>query len=142
MTYPDIDDGRFLEPAPRAFFHDRVKLHEALQAPNRSYLAVNQRDDAAFAHEGIGVIGVIHQHPIEIGWKACFLRRRSFGNRGAAFVIGPWRGWHAVEQMPRQGMVVEALQELPIDSADGLAVKVIKARFEGALLAHLKGFLS
>src|SRR5215510_6945164 len=101
MTYPDIDDGRLLEPAPRAFFHDRVELHKALQAPDRSYLAVNQRDDATFAHEGVGVISVIHQHPVESSWKACFLRRLSVGNRGASFVIGPRRGWNAVERVSR-----------------------------------------
>ena len=36
MRHPDIDDGRLLEPAPRAFFHDRVGLHEAAQAGDRS----------------------------------------------------------------------------------------------------------
>ena len=70
MRHPDVDDGRLLEPAPRTLLHDGVGLHEAAQAGDRSHLAVNQRDDAAFAHERIGVIGVIHQHPIQRGRKA------------------------------------------------------------------------
>jgi hypothetical protein len=139
MTYPDIDDGRFLEPAPRALFHDRVKLHEALQTPNRSYLAVNQRDDSAFAHEGISVIGVIHQHPIEGGRKACLLRRLSVGNRAASRIIGPRRRRHAVERVSCQRVIAKARQEFPVGPADSIAVESVGARFGGAVLIHRKG---
>jgi hypothetical protein len=62
MHHPGIDD-----------FYDRVGLHEAAQPRDRGYFAVHQRDDAAFAHEGVRVIGVIYQRPIEGGRKACLL---------------------------------------------------------------------
>src|SRR5262249_55107060 len=139
MTYPDIDNGHFLEPTLRAFFHDRVRLHKALQARNRSYLAVNQRDDAAFAHEGIGVIGVIYQYPIEGGRKARFLCRLSVGNCGASFVIGPQRRWHAVERVSRQRVIAKARQEFPVGPADGVTVESVGARLEGVVLIHRKG---
>src|SRR5262245_19484272 len=108
MTHPDVDDGCLLEPAPRAFFHDRVGLHEATQARDRAYFAIYQRDYAAFAYEGTCVVGVIDQQPIEGGRKAHFLRRLSVGDRGASFVIGPRRRWHAVERVSHQRMIAKA----------------------------------
>ena len=142
MRHPDIDDGRLLEPAPRAFFHDRVGLHEAAQAGDRAYLAVDQRDDAAFAHEGACVVGVIHQHPVEGGRKARLLRLRSFVDRGAPVVIGPRRGRHAVERVSHQRVVAEARQEFPVGPADGVAVESVGAGLGGAMLIHWNGFLA
>ena len=127
MRHPVIDDGRLLEPAPRAFFHDRVGLHEAAQAGDRCHLAVDQRDDAAFAHERVGVVGVIHQHPVEGGRKARLLRLRSFVDRGAPVVIGPRRRRHAVERVPHQRVVAKARQEFPVGSADGVAIESVGA---------------
>ena len=142
MRHPGIDDGRLLEPAPRAFFHDRVGLHEAAQAGDRSYLAVNQRDDAAFAHERVCVIGVIHQHPVEGGRKARLLRLRSFVDRGAPVVIGPRRRRHAVERVSHQRVVAKARQEFPVGPADGVAIESVGAGLGGAMLIHRNGFLA
>src|SRR5262249_17599734 len=75
MFHPVVDDGPRLDSLPRSLTHERVGLHKATQACDRAHFAVNQRDDAAFAHEGAFAVGIVYQQPIEGGRKARLLRR-------------------------------------------------------------------
>ena len=90
----------------------------------------------------LGVVGVVHQHPVEGGRKARLLRLRSVVDRGAPVVIGPRRRRHAVERVSRQRVVAKARQEFPVGSADGVAIESVGAGLEDAMLIHRNGFLA